>query len=468
MSGVWLLVGVSCVALLNSGCQPKAAPHKRGTSSSQVTVPEQQVLPSETPSATGTTAEPTAPDQPAAAPANEPAVNESKPATEEPKPAVEEPKPAMETPAPEPVKSAEPVEKPVSQPQPTESAIKMNVEKAPFGKTAAGAEVDQYTCTNAQGLVIKLINYGAIFTAVEVPDRDGKLANVTLGFPSLDGYADKSPYFGATIGRYGNRIAKGKFTLDGQESTLATNNGVNHLHGGVVGFNKVLWQAEPVKTEQAVGVKFTYLSKDGEEGYPGNLKVTVVYTLSNDNELVMDYTATTDKATPVNLTNHNYWNLAGGGTIRDQELLLAADKYLPVDDTLIPTGDQAEVKETPFDFNTPQKIGARLDQVKGDPVGYDHCYVVRGAAGEMKLAARVKDAKSGRVMEVRTTEPGIQFYSGNFLDGKPENGGYQQYEGFCLETQHFPDSPNQPKFPSVILKPGETYRHTTAHKFLVE
>ncbi len=376
----------------------------------------------------------------------------------------------MQKPEPEPAEPDEPkpAEKPASEPQTKESAAKMNIEKTPFGKTPAGVEVDAYTCTNANGLVIKLINYGAVFAAVEIPDREGKLANVTLGFPSLAGYQDKSPYFGATIGRYGNRIAKGKFTLDGQEYTLATNNGANHLHGGVVGFNKVLWNAEPVKTDKAVGVKFTYLSKDGEEGYPGNLNVTVVYTLTNDNEIVMDYTATTDKATPVNLTNHNYWNLAGGGTIRDHELTLSADQYLPVDETLIPTGELADVKATPFDFNTPERIGTRLDQVKGEPIGYDHCYVLRGAAGELKLAARLKDAKSGRVMEIRTTEPGIQFYSGNFLDGKPENGGYQQYEGFCLETQHFPDSPNQPKFPSVIVKPGETYRHTTVHKFLVE
>jgi aldose 1-epimerase len=474
---VW---GVLMAAVLVvAGCQPRVAPSKRGRASSEVTTtddagvpasgtrdePKPEMTPAEGPQTDATTTEPAKPDQPQTDPAK-PATDMTPaetPQTEKSKP--EEPQP----PEPKP-ETAKPAEKPASEPKPTESADKMNIQKAAYGKTSEGTTVDLYTCTNAHGLVVKLTNFGAIIVAVEVPDRDGKLGNVNLGFPGVEGYAGKSPYFGATIGRYGNRIAKGKFTLDGKEYTLATNNGVNHLHGGNVGFNKVVWNAESVKTDKAVGVKFTYRSQDGEEGYPGNLQVTVIYTLTNDNEIVMDYTATTDKATPVNLTNHCYWNLAGAGsgTIREHELLLAADKYLPVDATLIPTGELAEVKGTPFDFNTPEKIGARLDQVKGDPAGYDHCYVLRGEAGQLRLAARVKDAKTGRVMEIRTTEPGIQFYSGNFLDGAPENGGYKQYEGFCLETQHFPDSPNQPKFPSAILKPGETYKTTTVHKFSVE
>ncbi len=357
-----------------------------------------------------------------------------------------------------------------TEPQTTESESNMSVEKTVFGKTSEGVEVDLYTCTNANGVVLKMTNYGATTVSLEVPDRDGKMANITMGFDSLDGYLGKHPYFGATVGRYCNRIAKGKFTLDGQEYTLATNNGPNHLHGGNVGFNKVVWDAEPFETETGVGVKFTYLSKDGEEGYPGNLTATAVYTLTNDDELVVEFTATTDKPTPVNLTNHNYWNLGGEGTgtIRDHVLEIPADKYLPVDETLIPTGELADVAGTPLDFTKPEKIGARLDQIKADPVGYDHCYAFRGEIGEMKLAARVIDPDSGRVMEIYTTQPGLQFYSGNFLDGSADSGGYQQYDGFCLETQHFPDSPNQPTFPNTILKPGETYQHKTVHKFFAE
>lgn len=354
--------------------------------------------------------------------------------------------------------------------QTTESDAKMSVEKSSFGQTQDGVDVDLYTCTNSNGLVLKMTNFGAIVVSLDVPDRDGKLVNVNLGFATLDGYLGDHPYFGSTVGRYCNRIAKGKFTVDGQEYTLATNNGPNHLHGGKVGLNKVVWNAEPVTTDSGVGVKFNYLSKDGEEGYPGNVDVTALYTLNNDNELVIEFTASTDKACPVNLTNHCYWNLAGegSGTIRDHELMIAGDKYLPVDDTLIPTGESADVAGTPLDFTQPERIGARLDQIQADPVGYDHCFVLRGEIGEMKLAARVKDTVSGRVMEIRTTQPGIQFYSGNFLDGSEANRGYKQYEGFCLETQHFPDSPNQPSFPSTVLKPGETYKHTTIHKFTVE
>jgi len=342
----------------------------------------------------------------------------------------------------------------------------MHAQKSLFGKTPDGMAVDLYTCTNANGVVLKMTNYGAIIVSLEVPDRDGKLANVNLGFPTLDGYLARHPYFGSTVGRFCNRIAKGRFSVDGKQFTLATNNGDNHLHGGLVGFDKVIWNAEPVKSDSVVGVRFAYLSRDGEEGYPGNVNATAIYTLNNDDELAVEFMATNDKACPVNLTNHCYWNLAGEGSgkVRDHELVLAADKYLPVDDTLIPTGDLADVQGAPLDFTQPERIGTRLDQIEG----YDHCFVLRGEGGEMKLAARVKDPKSGRAMEIRTTQPGIQFYSGNFLDGTEASGGYKQHEGFCLETQHFPDSPNQPSFPSTILKPGETYKHITVHKFFAE
>jgi aldose 1-epimerase len=352
----------------------------------------------------------------------------------------------------------------------TETKPEMSIAKTSFGKTEDGQEIDLYTCTNANGLVVKLTNYGAIVVSVETPDRDGKLANITLGFDKLDGYLQRHPYFGATVGRYCNRIAKGKFTLDGQEYTLAANNGENHLHGGVAGFDKQVWKAEEVKTDDGVGIKFTRRSVDGEEGYPGNLDAVVTYTLTNANELRMEFSATTDKATPCNLTNHNYWNLAGvgSGTNENHELQLESDKYLPVDDGLIPTGELADVKGTPLDFTSPHKIGERLKQIAADPVGYDHCFVLRSQDGSLALAARVKEPSSGRVMEIFTTQPGIQLYSGNFLDGSEGAGGFKQYGAFCLETQHYPDSPNQPTFPTTILKPGETYKQTTVHKFSVE
>ena len=346
----------------------------------------------------------------------------------------------------------------------------MKIEKSSFGKTSDGQEASLFTCTNANKLVLKLTDYGAIVVAMETPDRNGKLANINLGFSKLDGYLARHPYFGATVGRYCNRIAKGKFTLDGKEYTLAVNNPPNHLHGGEKGFDRHLWKGVEIKSADGVGVKFSRRSPDGEEGYPGNLEASVTYTLTNENELKVEFTATTDKATPVNLTNHNYWNLAGAGsgTILDQEITIQADKYLPVDAGLIPTGELADVKGTPLDFTQPHKIGERIKEIKADPVGYDHCFVLRSSDGSMALAARAKDPKSGRVMEIRTAQPGIQFYSGNFLDGKPVNGEYQQYAGFCLETQHYPDSPNQPSFPSTILKPGETYSQTTIHRFLAE
>ena len=349
----------------------------------------------------------------------------------------------------------------------------MNITKSAFGKTKDGTEVSLFTCTNANGLVMKVMTYGATVVSMETPDKAGKLANIQLGFPTLEGYLQRHPYFGSTVGRYGNRIAKGKFSIDGKEYSLATNNGPNHLHGGKVGFDAVVWNAEEVKTGDSVGVKFTYKSKDGEEGYPGNLSVTVVYSLTTNNEMKIDYSATTDKATVVNLTNHCYWNLggAGSGDILKTQLTLMADKYLPIVAGAIPTGELASVKGTAMDFTSPHAIGERIAELKKEPhqtKGYDHCYVLRGQDGKLALAARAKDPTSGRVMEIFTTEPAIQLYCGNFLDGTPGGNGYKQHEAFCLETQHFPDSPNQPKFPSTLLKPGGTYKSTTVHKFSVE
>ena len=347
------------------------------------------------------------------------------------------------------------------------SATKMNLTKSVYGKLADGTQVDVYTLTNAAGMRARLITFGAILVSLETPDRDGKLADVTLGYDTLGEWVKGTSYFGATVGRYANRIAKGKFTLDGKAYTLATNNGPNHLHGGIKGFNKVLWDAKPVRAANAVGVAFTRVSKDGEEGYPGNLTATVVYTLTSANELKIDYTATTDKPTIVNLTHHSYWNLTGGaaGDILGHELMLAADQYTPTDEGLIPTGVMAPVKGTPLDFTKPTAIGARIAKVAG---GYDHNFPLRAKGPEMALAARVTEPKSGRVLEISTTEPGIQFYSGNFLDGTEIGKGgvaYKKHFGFCLESQHYPDSPNKPDWPSVVLRPGQTYRHTTIHKF---
>ncbi len=352
-------------------------------------------------------------------------------------------------------------------------AKRMHYAKTRFGQTAPGADgqtIHLHTCTNRSGLELRMIDYGAIVVSMKTPDRDGHLSNITLGFPSLEGYLARHPYFGATVGRYCNRIAKGKFTLDGKSYSLATNDGPNHLHGGEAGLDKVVWDAEPIETETAVGIKFHYVSKDGEEGYPGTLDITATYTLTEDNELRIEFRATSDQPTPVNLTNHCYWNLAGarGGTILDHELTLAANTYLAVDDTLIPTGQQKSVAKSAFDFRTAKPLGRHLLGIPSDPVGYDHCFVLNNQSGKLAFAARVKDPSSGRVMEIHTTQPGIQLYTGNFLDGAAAGGGHMQYEAFCLETQHFPDSPNQPAFPSTILKPGETYEQVTVHKFLVD
>lgn len=348
---------------------------------------------------------------------------------------------------------------------------KMSNKKEPFGKTPEGAEVDLYTLTNANGLRVKIMTYGATITSVEVPDRDGRLANVTLSLDSLDDYLKDHPFFGSTVVRYANRIAKGKFSIDGKEYTLATNNGPNHLHGGEKGFDKVVWEAEPIEGEDVVGVAFSYESPDGEEGYPGKLLVKVTYSLTNDNELRMEFAATTDKPTVVNLVNHTYWNLAGGGAgdVLDHLLTLNADRFLPVDDGLIPSGELEPVAGTLMDFTRPMTIGARIGQVEG---GYDHCYVLSKTDGdaEPSFVAKITEPGSGRGMEIFTTQPGVQFYTGNFLDGTLTGGGkpFKRHYGFCLETQHYPDSPNRPEFPSTLLAPGEKYRQTTVHKFSVE
>ena len=355
--------------------------------------------------------------------------------------------------------------------QSTPPAARKPVSREPFGKLPDGRPVERFTLTNAKGMEIRAITYGGIIQSLKVPGRDGAMADVVLGFDSLDGYLTDHPFFGAIIGRYGNRIAKGQFTLDGHTATLATNNGPNHLHGGNKGFDKQLWSAEPVAGKNAV--VFTRTSPDGEEGYPGTLKVRVTYTLTDANALVVDYEATTDKATPVNLTQHSYFNLAGEGSgdILGHQLMITADRYTPVDDTLIPTGELAPAQGTPFDFRTPTPIGARINQDNvqlKNGKGYDHNWVLTRKGDGRSLAARVVEAKSGRTLEITTTEPGLQFYSGNFLDGTIKGKAGHVYalrNGFCLETQHFPDSPNKPNFPSTILRPGQKYTSQTVFTF---
>jgi aldose 1-epimerase len=332
-----------------------------------------------------------------------------------------------------------------------------------------GKKVQLFTLTNKKGTQVKISSYGGTITSWVAPDKNGGRSNIVLGFDSLSGYLAKPPYFGATIGRYGNRIGNAKFSLDGKTYTLAANNGKNSLHGGKKGFDKVVWDAAPA-TDGTPSLTLSYLSKDGEEGYPGNLKATVKFTLTDDNELQLEYNAETDKATPVNLTNHSYFNLTGDVSkgILDHTLWIDADKYTPVDTTLIPTGQLVPVKGTPFDFTSPHKIGERIAQVPG---GYDHNFVLNRKGADMQLAAWVKDSATGRKLEVYTTEPGLQFYSGNFLDGTIKNRDGKpipQHGALCLETQHFPDSPNKPAFPSTILKPGEKYYTVTKYKLTVQ
>jgi aldose 1-epimerase len=335
--------------------------------------------------------------------------------------------------------------------------------------------IQLYSFNNPNGIAIKVTNFGAIITSISVPDRNGRLADVALGYDDVAGYTNAvdKPYFGAIVGRCGNRIANGQFVLNGQTYTLAQNNKPNHLHGGIIGFDKVVWDAEPITGSDWRGVELRYQAKDKEEGYPGNLKITVKYQLFDDNRLAVEYLATTDKATPVNLTQHTYFNLKGEGegTILDHELMLNASRYTPVDKTLIPTGQLADVAGTPFDFTAAKPMGRDIGQADEQLTfggGYDHNFVLDGARGELKLAARVTEPTSGRVLEVHTEEPGVQFYCGNFLDGRLQGKSGKTYVcrgGFCLETQHYPDSPNQPNFPSTILQPGDEYRTRTVFTF---
>ena len=347
------------------------------------------------------------------------------------------------------------------------------VTKENFGKTSEGQNVDIYTLTNRRGAEVKITNYGGIITSLKVPDRQGKRDDIVLGFDNLDAYLKGSPYFGAIIGRYANRIAKGRFTLNGHQYTLAVNNGENHLHGGIKGFDKVVWTARPLKVPNGAALRLTYLSKDAEEGYPGNLSVRVIYTLTNVNELKIEYWATTDKDTVINLTSHSYFNLAGQGIgdILNHQLLINARRFTATDAGSIPTGELKSVKGTPFDFTSAFRIGERInddDQQLKFAKGYDHNFVLNGRMGTLRQTAVVYEPTSGRSMEIWTTEPGIQFYTGNFLDGTltgKDGKVYQQRYGFCLETQHFPDSPNHPSFPTAVLRRGQQYHTITIHRF---
>lgn len=354
----------------------------------------------------------------------------------------------------------------------------MNIEQSSFGETADGKPVEKYTITNNSGLEMSVISYGGIITSLKVPNKDGAYENVVLGFDNIKDYENGSPYFGAIIGRYGNRIANGKFAIDGEEYSLETNDGPNTLHGGEKGFDKVVWDVESSTSEDTATLKFSYTSKDGEGGYPGNLETTVTYTLNSDNELDIKYEATTDKKTIVNLTQHSYFNLSGDFSkkIVDHVVAINADEFLPVDKTLIPTGELKPVKGTPFDFTEPTPISKGLEmegsneQLDRGP-GFDHCWVLNEQDSGVRLAASAYEPDSGRFMEVYTNEPALQFYIGNFLDGSlPAPGGatYEKRTGFCMETQHYPDSPNQEKFPSTVLEPGEKYTSETSYKFSVK
>ncbi|MCA9730953.1 galactose mutarotase [candidate division KSB1 bacterium] len=350
-------------------------------------------------------------------------------------------------------------------------AGKMEIKKEEYG-TVDGKTVYLYTLTNKNGMTAKITNYGAIVQSLTAKDKNGVYEDVVLGYDKLEDYLKATPYFGAVVGRYGNRIAKGKFTLEGTEYKLATNDGENHLHGGLKGYDKVVWDAEPTDS----GLKLTYLSPDGEEGYPGNLQATLIYTLTDNDELKIEYDATTDKATPVNLTHHSYFNLSGNckTDILGHKVWINADRFTPIDNTLIPTGELRSVEGTAFDFRTPTEVGARVnndeEQIKFG-LGYDHNWVLNDVDGSLKLQASVYDESTGRYMEVLTEEPGMQFYCGNFLDGSNVGKGDKVYNyrtGLCLETQHFPDSPNEPDFPSTILHPGEKYHTQTVYRFSVK
>jgi len=350
----------------------------------------------------------------------------------------------------------------------------LDIEKSGFGKLKDGFAIDLYTLKNANGMTLKITNYGGAIVSWTAPDKNGKYEDIVLGCDSVSGYENGVPYFGALVGRYGNRIAQGKFTLDGKKYNLAVNNGANHLHGGLKGFDKVIWNVQTINGEEPA-LKLTYLSKDMEEGYPGNLSVEVVYTLQKDNSLKIDYKATTDKTTVLNLTNHAYFNLTGNpnNTILDHNLVLNAYFFLPINKGLIPLGEPENVSHTNFDFLTAHRIGDRINDSVGDVQiklggGYDHAWILTDTSKNIRQAAILSEPNSGRVMEVFTTEPAIQFYTGNFLDGTIKGKGgiiYKRRTGICLETEHFPDSPNQPKFPTTVLKPNEVYKTTTVYRF---
>ena len=358
--------------------------------------------------------------------------------------------------------------------------IEMKITESPYGSTESGAAVTQFVCKNENGYALELIDLGATISAFRAPDRDGEVANITLGCNDIDGYQACTAFLGSTVGRYANRIANGEFSIDSVPFQLARNDGNNHLHGGQTGFDKRVWESETIEVDGEVGVRFRLLSEDGDEGYPGNLEATVEYTLNNENELRITFSATTDQATHVNLTNHAYWNLAGASSesILNHEVFINADRYVSVNSESIPTGI-AEVAETPFDFCEPKTIGERFDQIESKPIGYDHCFVINtpatvdaidesSTAGQhlkLTLAAKVFSNESGRTMEVLTSQPGIQLYTGNYLDGQPSSGGFEQHQAFCLETQALPDSPNRADFPSTLLRPGQRYQHTTLYRF---
>lgn len=357
---------------------------------------------------------------------------------------------------------------------PKEPPVVSKVKKEAFGSTASGQPIDIYTLRNAAGFEARIMSYGGIVVSLKTPDRNGQFADVTLGFDSVTGYTGTHPYFGALVGRYGNRIANGTFQINQVSYILAKNNGVNALHGGERGFDKRVWAVQEVTSSPDPAIELTYVSGDGEEGYPGNLTTTVRYTVTPANELRIEYNATTDRDTVLNLTNHAYFNLKGSGDILKHEMQIAADRFTPIDDGLIPTGELKVVKGTPFDFTAAKAIGkdinANDEQIKRGK-GYDHNFVLNHEPGKVGLAARVREPETGRVMEVHTDQPGVQFYSGNFLDGSIKGKGgavYEQRAGFCLETQHFPDSPNKPDFPTTLLKPGETFKSTTVYKFSAE
>jgi aldose 1-epimerase len=346
----------------------------------------------------------------------------------------------------------------------------MELKRQSYGKTSDGTEVDIFTLKNSSGITARVITYGCIITSVQMPDRNGKIGEITLGFDSLEGYLDRHPYFGALVGRFANRIAAGRFELEGKQYTLACNEkDRNHLHGGRVGFDKRVWMAEELRDSGTIGVGFSYTSPDGEEGYPGELKVTVTYSLSEANELTLGYRAETTKATPINLTNHTYWNLSGpgSGTIYDHLLTLECSRYLPVNEQLIPTGERLSVEGTPLDFREQKAIGQDIDQL---PVGYDHCFIADKEGDRLESIARLVEPASGRGVELSTTQPAVQLYTGNYLDGIRGAGGavFNKHTALCLETEYYPDAVNHPEFPSAVLHPGEIYNHTTVHRFFTE